>query len=183
MFRQSVVVLAGMAILAGAAAGDTSQCACDVKKPETLKARECSLCAEAEKQPPGTEYFVLKDVNPRKPNRWLVLPRAHAAGAHPLHELPAAARGRLWRKAMEVGAEKFGTEFGVAYNGAKVRTQCHTHVHVGRWIPAAETSKFRLVRRIEDIPAPADSGVLVRPVKGGYLVLMGEHIVETALVR
>ncbi|MBI5083967.1 MAG: hypothetical protein HZB13_05145 [Acidobacteria bacterium] len=183
MFKQAVIVMAGLLSLAGVAAGDTSQCACDVKKPESLQGRECSLCMEAEKQAPGVEYFVLKDTSPRKPNRWLVLPRAHTAGGHPLHELPAAVRADLWRKAMAVGAEKFGIEFAVAYNGPKVRTQCHTHVHVGRWIPAAATEKFKLVKRVEDIPAPADSGVLVRPVKGGYLVLTGEQIMETALVR
>ena len=74
-------------------------------------------------------------------------------------------------------------EWGVAYNGDKVRTQCHLHLHVGRFIPAAESSKFKLVRRIEDIPVPAEGGVLIHPVKGGYHVLTGEEIMETALVR
>jgi hypothetical protein len=53
---------------------DVRQCACDPGKPETMSSRECSLCSEAEKQTGAAEIFFLKDVNPRKPNRWLALP-------------------------------------------------------------------------------------------------------------
>ena len=38
---------------------------------------ECGLCREAEKLPQDPSVFFLKDINPRKPNRWLALPRAH----------------------------------------------------------------------------------------------------------
>ena len=74
-------------------------------------------------------------------------------------------------------------ESGAACNGQLMRTQCHLHIHIGRWIKAATTDKFKLVKRIEDFPAPSDSGILIRPVKGGFLVLTGEQIMETALVR
>jgi diadenosine tetraphosphate (Ap4A) HIT family hydrolase len=172
-------------LLACAAAlpADVSRCACDPARPETLKERNCSLCAEAEKQPAGVRYFVLKDANPRKPNRWLALPRRHLPGPHHLHDLPKPERDELWRFAVKTAREKFGEEWGIAYNGAEVRTQCHLHLHIGRFARAAETSKFLLVRRVEDIPAPADSGLWVHPVPGGFHVHTGEQITETVLVR
>ena len=40
-------------------AADVSACDCDPAKPETLQARDCSLCKEAEKQPAGTTVFFL----------------------------------------------------------------------------------------------------------------------------
>ena len=49
-----------------------------------MAARECSLCREAEKQPAEPGVFFLKDVNPRKPNRWLALLRQHVDGDNPL---------------------------------------------------------------------------------------------------
>ncbi|MCS7041650.1 MAG: hypothetical protein NZR01_02545 [Bryobacteraceae bacterium] len=165
------------------AAADVSRCDCDPARPETLKERNCSLCAEAEKQPPGAEFFLLKDINPRKPNRWLALPRMHLPGAHDLHRMPKAARDRFWRFAVGAAREKFGEEWGIAYNGASVRTQCHLHFHIGRFVRAAETSRFLFVRRVEDIPAPDDSGLWVHPVPGGFHVHVGEQITETALVR
>lgn len=162
---------------------DVSKCACDPSRPETMKARECALCVEADKHPADVEFFVLKDINPRKPGRWLVLPRAHTPGPHALHDLPKASRDRLWRFAIATAREKFGDGWGIAYNGWKVRTQCHLHVHIGKFIRAAENSNFKFVRRIEDFPAPADAGLWIHPVPGGFHVHTGEQIMETALVR
>jgi diadenosine tetraphosphate (Ap4A) HIT family hydrolase len=159
------------------------QCACDAKNPESMKARQCSLCNEAEKQPADVEFFTLKDINPRKPGRWLALPREHDEGQHHMHNLPKEKRVRLWRYAVRLAEEKFPGQWGLAYNGSSVRTQCHLHIHVGRFIRAAENSKYKLVRRIEDFPAPDDSGILIHPVEGGYHVHLGEQIMETALVR
>ena len=48
---------------------DVRTCQCDVARPETMDARECSLCKEAEKQPGYVSYFALRDTNPTKPNR------------------------------------------------------------------------------------------------------------------
>lgn len=169
--------------LAAPLGADVSQCACDPANPETMKARNCSLCAEAEKQPAEAEFFLLKDINPRKPNRWLALPRMHKPGTHELREYPKAVRDALWRFAVRSAREKFGEEWGIAYNGAQVRTQCHMHLHIGRFVRAAETARFLFVRRVEDIPAPADGGLWVHPVPGGYHVHLGEQITETALVR
>lgn len=169
--------------LAAPLGADVSQCACDPANPETMKARNCSLCVEAEKQPPEAEFFLLKDINPRKPNRWLALPRMHKPGAHELREYPKPARDGLWRFAIKAAREKFGEEWGIAYNGSQVRTQCHMHLHIGRFVRAAETERFVFVRRVEEIPAPEDGGLWVHPVPGGYHVHLGEQITETALVR
>lgn len=165
------------------ASADVSQCACDPSNPDSMKARNCSLSLEATKQPADIEFFVLKDINPRKPGRWLALPRRPGVGSHDLHLLPRDERTRLWKFAIAEAAKRFPGTWGLAYNGSKVRTQCHLHIHIGKWVTAAHSSKFRLVRRIEDLPAPETGGVLFYPVKGGFMVLTGEEIMETALVR
>ncbi len=178
-----VLRLAFAACLFAAARADVSNCACDPAKPETMKARECSLCGEAEKQPADIEFFVLKDINPRKPNRWLVLPRAHGEAGHHLHDIHDSIRTRLWKRAIEEAKARFGDNWGVAYNGWRVRTQCHAHVHIGKFLPAAENASFKIVRRIEDFPVPKDGGIFIHPVKGGYHVHTGEDIMETFLLR
>ena len=101
-----------------------------------MQLRQCSLCAEADKQPPGTRIFFVKDRNPNKPNRWLALPVKHLEGQHHLHEMTTAERTELWTAAIAKAKELFGDkDWGVAYNGPTVRTQCHTHLHIGRFAP------------------------------------------------
>lgn len=165
------------------ASGQNIECNCDTTQAETMKARQCSLCKEAEKQSAETELFFLKDINPRKPDRWLVLPRAHQSGRHHFHEVDAAMRAKLWSAAIGRGKELFGDGWGVAYNGEKVRTQCHLHLHIGRFIRAAENGRFKVVRRVEEIRVVAGEGVWIHPVNGKLHVHYGEQICETALVR
>jgi hypothetical protein len=112
-----------------------------------------------------------------------VLPKAHAPGGHHLHEMPKEVRTQFWTFAIEQARLKFGEEWAAAYNGPSVRTQCHGHLHIGRLIQAAKISNFKVVKRIEDFPAPSDSGVWIYPVPGGFRVHTGEQITETALVR
>jgi diadenosine tetraphosphate (Ap4A) HIT family hydrolase len=178
------ILLASLALAAFSSSAEAQMaCACDPANPETLKVRNCSLVNEALKQPPEVATFVLKDINPRKPQRWLVLPREYRGGIHPMHDLPRSERLDLWKFAVKTAQEKFGEDWALAYNGPKVRTQCHLHIHVGRWIKAADTTKFKYIARIEDLPNPEDSGILLRPWKSGFKVLTGEQIMETALVR
>src|SRR5258708_34050072 len=66
---------------------DVRACLCDVAVPETLEARECGLCKEAEKQPSGVPYLFLRDTNPNKSHRRLPLPPLHAGRPPPC--LPA----------------------------------------------------------------------------------------------
>ena len=159
-------------------------CKCVVGTPDFEKARNCSLCREAEKHPPDVEVFFLKDINPRKPNRWLALWRPHLEGMHNLHALSPDQRTRYWKAAMAKAEEMWGAgNWGLAYNGESTRTQCHLHLHMGIFITAAENSKFKVVSRVEDFPAPQDSGVWIHPVGGKFHVHLGEQITETVLKR
>ncbi|MBY0504098.1 MAG: hypothetical protein K2X03_09315 [Bryobacteraceae bacterium] len=159
-------------------------CRCDPTQPATLAERQCSLCGVAEQQPLDVPVFIVKDINPRKPNRWLALPRAHGEQAHHLHEMTLAARTQLWTTAIAKSRELFGEQWGVAYNGEKVRTQCHTHIHLGRFNPWAEAkSGFVIVSHPSQIPAPPGAGIWIHPVGGKLHVHTGEQTTETVLVR
>ena len=164
---------------------DVRQCACDPGKPETMSSRECSLCSEAEKQTGAAEIFFLKDVNPRKPNRWLALPRTHAAGGHHLHNEPIALQATLWREAIAKAQELWGpTDWGLAYNGDVHRTQCHGHVHIGKLLKGLAPGKYVDVAGPASIRLPEDgTGIWVHPVGGKLRVHYGEGITETVLLR
>lgn len=164
---------------------DVRQCACDPAKPETMKGRECSLCGEAEKQTGDGEIFFLKDVNPRKPNRWLALPRVHSDGGHPLHTLPLALQTKLWTAAIAKGKELWGEDgWGIAYNSEVHRTQCHSHVHIGKLLQGLAAGKFVDVASPSQIRLPEDgTGVWIHPVGRKLRVHYGEGITETVLLR
>jgi len=148
-----------------------------------MEARECSLCKEAEKHPPAPAIFYLKDNNPRKPNRWLALPRAHGPGAHLLSDMSKAERTELWSAAIAKASELWGDEWGLAYNGDKVRTQCHGHVHIGKLLKGVETGKFVVVRSPAEIPVPDGTGLWVHPHGRRLHVHLNEQITETVLLR
>ncbi len=150
-----------------------------------MAVRQCSLCNEAEKQPTEELIFFLKDINPRKPNRWLALPRHHAGGLHHLHDLPKAERTALWTAAIERSKSLWGEDWGVAYNGETVRTQCHTHVHIGKMMKHVENGRFIVVSKPSDIPAPAGEGVWIHGIDRGNRmhVHLGEQTTETVLMR
>jgi hypothetical protein len=160
-----------------------TECACDPAQPETMKARQCSLCNEAEKQPPNELVFYLKDINPRKPNRWLALPRNHHGGLHHLHDMPAAARTALWTAAIDKSKSLWGADWGVAYNGEKVRTQCHTHVHIGKLMNHIETDHFIVISKPSQIPAPIGEGLWIHGSGNKMHVHLGEQTTETVLMR
>ena len=81
-------------------------------KPETLEAKECGLCRQAEAQPAEPPIFFLKDNSPTKPNRWLALPRAHGKNGDPLKDMPAELRLQLWSMAIEKAKSLWGDEWG-----------------------------------------------------------------------
>ncbi|MEK7404629.1 MAG: hypothetical protein AAB225_05935 [Acidobacteriota bacterium] len=163
---------------------DDAGCGCDPKRPETMEARPCSLCREAEKQPDDPPIFFLRDANPRKPNRWLALPRAHRDGKTALHDMNPAERTALWTAAIEKARELWGEEWGLAYNGEKVRTQCHMHVHIGRLLKGVETERFVVVKGPAEIPLPEDgAGLWIHPHGKRLHVHLGEHLCETVLLR
>ncbi len=170
-------------ILASSAAYALVECDCDPGKPETMAPRQCGLCREAEKHPAG-EIFFLKDINPRKPNRMLALPKMHGAAHHAFPGLPSDVRTRLWTAALEKARSLWGDQWALAMNGDEVRTQCHTHLHIGKFIEGVETENFIVVDGPEQIPAPTDgTGLWVHPVNGKLHVHLDEQITETVLMR
>ncbi|MDX2178831.1 MAG: hypothetical protein SFV18_04500 [Bryobacteraceae bacterium] len=158
-------------------------CACDAAVPETLAQRQCSLSNEAEKQPPMPPVFFLKDINPRKANRTLALPRTHGPGRYSLDQLTPAERTQLWSAAIAKAKELWGGEWAVAYNGDRVRTQCHIHIHIGKLNSAARLSEFLEVASPAQIPAPIGNGIWIYGAGGKLRVHTGEQITETALIR
>jgi hypothetical protein len=159
-------------------------CACDVSHPETLEARQCSLCKEAEKQPTDVPVFFLKDANPRKPNRLLALPRAHSAGNHRLADLAPSEQAALWTAAVNKAQELYPDGgWAIAFNGDHVRTQCHAHVHIGKLLPGVETGNFIIVDSAAGIPAPDENGYWIHPAGGKLHVHQGEQITETVILR
>lgn len=185
MRRLIPAVLAVAILMLPLAAQTAGPCACAVKPELMAHARQCSLCREAEKHA-GAEYFFLKDNNPRKPNRWLILPVSHNHdGPGVLRRMTRAERTRFWKAAIARAKELFGNDWALAVNGDKFRTQCHAHVHIGKFIRAAERdSGFIVVNGPEGIPEPKDgTGFWVHPAGGKLHVHVGEQICETVLVR
>jgi diadenosine tetraphosphate (Ap4A) HIT family hydrolase len=173
------------AIILSLVLADVRNCACDVSKPETMQSVNCSLCREAEKQPVDQGVFFLKDTNPTKSNRTLVLPRKHTPGPHSLSDLSAADRTELFTAAIAKGKELWGKEWGVAYNGEERRTQCHAHLHVGKLLDDAETAQgFVVVKGPADIVIPTDgTGFWFHEVDGKLHEHMGAQVNEFVLMR
>jgi len=163
---------------------DVRNCACDVAKPDTLEARECSLCKAAEQQPAGTAVFFLKDANPTKPNRLLALPRKHYPGPHSLRDMSPAERTELWTAAIEKAKSVWGEDWGIAYNGEERRTQCHGHLHIGKLNADAETANFTIAASPAEIPLPENgAGLWIHQVAGKLHVHSGEQVNEFVLMR
>ena len=94
-----------------------------------------------------------------------------------------ADRTALWTAAIEKAKSVWGNDWGLAYNGIKVRTQCHTHVHIGKLLAGIETSHFVVVSKPSEIPVPAGEGIWVHPSGSRLHVHLGEQATETVLFR
>lgn len=129
--------------------------------------------------------FFLKDSNPRKANRTLVLPRHYSGGMMELKHMTTAERTGFWTAAIGKAKELWGEDWGVAVNGDKARTQCHFHAHIGKMIKGLEkTGTFVVVNSPAEIPVPADGTGLWIHSQGSKLVVhTGEQICETVLLR
>lgn len=160
-------------------------CACEPARPETASDRHCSLCLEAEKHPADAPFFFLKDAAPHKPNRWLLLIRSHSSdGRLPLLKLTPRQRTALWSSAIERARSLWGDDWGIAFNGDEVRTQCHAHIHIGRLLKGVEYGKPLVVAGPAQIPAPRDgTGFWIHPYGKKLHVHTGEQRAETVLLR
>jgi CDP-diacylglycerol pyrophosphatase len=164
------IFAAAVALLLPMGRADVRGCACDLARPETLSARECSLCGEAEKQPAGPAYFFLKDRNPNKPNRMLALPRLHGKKPQDLAGMTTDERTAYWTAAIAKARELWGDGWALAINSLERRTQCHMHIHIDRLIPGSEDERFVEVDGPAQIPLPADrEGLWVHPTPEGKL--------------
>jgi diadenosine tetraphosphate (Ap4A) HIT family hydrolase len=177
------ILLCAAAAFSAAEASD--RCPCDPAQPESLRERACSLTGEALKQQEHLRVFFLKDASPRKPNRTLALPRRVVPGTmHELSHLTQAERTQFWKEAIAKARDLWGDQWGLAYNGTSVRTQCHLHVHIGKLLKGVDGGRFILVDRPEDIPVPKDgTGLWIHPEGRRLKVHLNEQICETVLLR
>jgi hypothetical protein len=128
--------------------------------------------------------FFVKDINPTKPNRTLALPRVVRKDLHGLSDMTPAERMQLWTESIRKGKELWGDDWGLAINGDHVRTQCQPHVHVGRFLRAAENSVFKIVDGPGQIPVPPKGeGLWIHQESGKLHVHIGEDLTETVLMR
>jgi CDP-diacylglycerol pyrophosphatase len=163
---------------------DVRDCVCDVANPDIAQNRACSLCVEVAKHPESERVVLLKDNDPTKPNRWLVLPRGRYDGADPLARMSPVERLELWSAAIAKGRELWGDEWGIAMNGDIARRQCHAHVHVGKLLEGKETDNGYYVNSTTGLPAIADGiGLWFHPVGARLHVHTGEQVTETVLMR
>jgi len=133
-----------------------SRCPCDHSVAETLLAYpQCSLCLESEFHPPDVPFFFVQDINPSKPNRWLILPRAHDKGMQNLSGLAAADSGKFWAAAIRKGEELWGKQWGLAVNGELARSQCHAHAHIGKLLDGVEGEGFLYKMGCSRVPGKA----------------------------
>ena len=176
----TLLILAGIFVLRA----DVRGCHCDLNNPAEMAERDCSLCRAAESEPAYVTVFFVKDANPTKPDRELALPRAHGPGEHLLSSLSVETRLELWSAAIARAQELWGNDWGIAGNGVTKRTQCHTHLHIGKLLPDQETGQPVVVKGPADIPAPTDgTGLWVHPVEGKLHVHLGQQVNETVLMR
>lgn len=136
-----------------------------------MQARQCSLCREAETRAPELLYFFLKDNNPRKPNRWLLLPRAHSEGMHHL-QMDAGQSAIFWKAAVEKASELWDSHWGLAVNGERSRTQCHAHVHIGKLLEGVEEEAY--LYKLGAAPVPGKAALLVPDISRLRIPSSGE---------
>ena len=157
-------------------------CPCVHGNPETLKSRVCSLCNTAENK--TAEIYFLKDINPRKPNRYLALPKSHSREMQSTSELPKGLRSKLWLAAANRGEELFPGTWGVAQNSHYFRTQCHAHLHIGPLSPEVQDVNGTLYSSVDDLPnVRPENGIWMHPKDGQYCVHLDRDLTEIVLVH
>ncbi len=182
--RTSLLYPALCVVLLSASLADVRQCMCDSARPETMSARECSLCRVADAQPEWPPFFFIRDASPNKPNRWLALPRFHRRNPQDFAEMTAAERAAYWTATIAKARELWGDAWGLAVNSTDRRTQCHMHIHIGKLREGVENESFVVVNGPGDIPLPREGdGLWVHPAAGKLHVHTGDPAPELLLER
>jgi diadenosine tetraphosphate (Ap4A) HIT family hydrolase len=172
------------ALLLPAGLADVRACACEDARPETLAARECSLCRVAAAQPENVRFFFVRDANPNKPNRLLALPRFHRHNPQDLADMTPEERTAYWTATIAKAHEVWGDAWGIAVNSLERRTQCHMHMHIGKLREGVENETFTVVDGPAEIPLPRDGdGLWVHPAGGKLHVHTGDPAPELLLER
>ena len=180
--RFGVLAMSALAVLPLGA--DIRGCVCDAARPETMEARECSLSRTALAQPPEPQFFIVKDVSPNKPNRWLAVPRFQKPGPQDLAGMTPAQRTAYWTLALARARELWGDKAAVAVNSAGRRSQCQMHIHIGKLMEGSENEHFMVVDGPADIPLSRDDdGIWVHPAGGKLHVHWGDTAPELLLER
>ena len=176
--------LAALLLLIPAGQADVRRCLCDPARPETMELRECSLCRAAEAERSGSDYFVVQDVSPNKPHRWLALPRYHVRNPEDLSEMTRQQRTAYWTFTIAKAHELWGDDWGLAINSLERRTQCHMHIHIGKLREAVEDDRFAVVDGPAAIPLPREGdGLWVHPAAGKLHAHFGNDAPELLLER
>lgn len=163
---------------------DVRDCVCGVSSPGIAQTRGCSLCLEAEKHPAGDLAFLVRDVDPNKPNRWLALPRGQYDGANPLPRMTEAERLAMWNLAIAKGRELWVDSWAVAMNSDFRRMQCHEHVHIGKLLDGQETTSGVYVDGPAQLPVVTDgTGLWFHPAGNRLHVHTGEQAAEFVLMK
>jgi CDP-diacylglycerol pyrophosphatase len=81
----------------------------------------------------------------------------------------------------------WGDDWGIALNADMSRTQCHTHMHIGKLLPDVEADAQNTALTVVDgaaaIPVPPDGGGMwIHPVNGKLHVHYA-NIAEPVLMR
>ena len=163
---------------------DVRNCVCEPTRPDTMQSRECSLCRAADAQAGDAQFFVIRDANPNKPNRWLALPRFHGRNPQDLPGMTAEQRTAYWTVAIQKGQELWGEAWGLAVNSLERRTQCHMHIHIGKLADGSEDDSFITVDGPARIPLPQEGdGMWVHPTSGKLHVHSGNQAPELLLLH
>ena len=173
---------AAVLLLLAPARADVRNCVCDFARPETMEARECSLCKAVEAQPPTPEFLAIRDTNPNKPHRWLAVPRFHGHNPQELAGMTPEQRTAYWTFAIAKARELWGDAWGLAINSLERRTQCHMHIHIGKLREGVEDDRFVTAAGPQDIPIPKENdGLWVHPAGGKLHVHSGDDSPELLL--
>ena len=156
-------------LLLHAGHADVRNCVCDMARPETLEARECSLCKVVETHSAEPSFLAIRDANPNKPHRWLALPRFHGRQPQHLADFTPELRAAYWTFSIAKAHELWpADDWGLAVNSLEKRTQCHAHIHIGKMREGVENDRITVVDDIASIPLPREGdGLLIHPIPGG----------------